>query len=89
MTLFYKTKIRKYTYDFRLDTTIFFFRDNHYCKEISKISLPCLTGNTVRAIMLDPAFFAATLGLPLDLVKGFFDISLILRSGLPINPALL
>ena len=39
--------------------------------------------------MLDPAFFAATLGLPFDLVKGFFDISLILRSGLPIDPALL
>ena len=36
--------------------------------------------------MLDPAFFAATLGLPFDLVKGFFDISLILRCGLPVDP---
>ena len=39
--------------------------------------------------MLDPNFFADTCGLPRDLVKGFFDISLILRCGLPVDPSLL
>ena len=36
--------------------------------------------------MKDPNFFADTLGLPRDLVIGFFDISSILRCGLPVDP---
>ena len=43
-------------------------------------------GNTVRAVFADPDFFADTLGLPRDLIRGFILISKALRSGLPLDP---